>query len=135
MRIDFYNVTLDELRAIDNFRSEERKFTSFVIVPTGEIHDSNFGCFKIILIDDSSREIVGAIGGYCDIIHLNGIGGYGLNFDASLKSGKTSVIDWKIDILPVCNCVRIHCRYPLSYDEFIGSDFQVYAKIPERKRK
>lgn len=119
-------MTLDELLAVpySKTRGEIGIFTGFIIVPTGELHDSGFGCMKFVLTHHN--EIVGAVGGWCDIVHLNGIGGYGLGWQTSLTDRKVPVIDWSIDLLPKSGCLRVFSTHRLTLDDFIGSDFIVY---------
>jgi hypothetical protein len=120
------SMTLDELLAVPYSKrlDEINTFTGFVIVPTGELHDSGFGCMKFVLTRHS--EIVGAVGGGCDVVHLNGIGGYGLDWQKSLEDGMVPKIDWSIDLLPKSGCLRVFSSHKLKLGDFIGSDFEVY---------
>lgn len=123
---DIKYMTLDELLAVpySKTRREIGVFNGFIIVPTGELHDSGFGCMKFVLTKHS--DIVGAVGGWCDVVHLNGIGGYGLDWQRSLKERRVPVIDWSIDLLPKSGCLRVFSTHRLALDDFIGSDFIVY---------
>jgi len=114
-------------------QSPTGEFNGFVIVPTDDMHDSGFRCMKYVLLNGNT--IVGCVGGYCDVIHLNGIGGYGKyegngsDWQAAVVSGKVDVVPWNIDCLP-CGLVRIFVNGPnrvLSLDSIICSDFSVYA--------
>lgn len=81
--------TLEELRAIENF-GENEEFSAFVIVPMEELHDSGYRCMKFILERDG--DIVGAVSGWSDVVHVNGIGGYGENFRQTIVSGMVPVV-------------------------------------------
>ena len=117
---------LSDLQAIE-VKRPDRPFNGFIIVPTGELHDSGWGCMKFVLTHYG--EIVGCVGGYSDVVHLNGIGGYGKDFLQGLASGMTAVVDWSIDLLPEAGCVRVFCSQELVLDEWaILSDFDVYTK-------
>lgn len=120
------DMTLDELLAVPYSKrlDEIDTFNGFVIVPTGELHDSGFGCMKFVLT--LHVDIVGAVGGWSDIVHLNGIGGYGRGLQKSLMDRKVPVIDWSIDLLPKSGCLRAFSSHKLVLDDFIGSDFSVY---------
>lgn len=121
------SMTLEELLAVpySKTRGEIGTFKGFIIVPTGELHDSGFGCMKFVLT--LHDDIVGAVGGWCDVVHLNGIGGYGLNWQRSLTSRNVPVIDWSIDLLPKSGCLRVFSGHKLVLrDGFICSDFEVY---------
>ena len=120
-------MTLDELLAVPNSKriDEIRLFTGFIIVPTGELHDSGFGCMKFVLTHNN--EIVGAVGGWSDVVHLNGIGGYGIDFQKNLIDRKAPVIDWAIDLLPKSGCLRVFSSHKLILrNGYICSDFEVY---------
>lgn len=123
---DIKYMTLDELLAVpySKTRREIGAFNGFIIVPTGELHDSGFGCMKFVLTKHS--DIVGAVGGWCDVVHLNGIGGYGLDWQRSLKERRVLVVDWSMDLLPKSGCLRVFSTHRLALDDFIGSDFSVY---------
>ena len=124
---DIKDMTFDELLAVPYSKrlDEIGTFKGFVIVPTGELHDSGFGCMKFILT--LHDIIVGAVGGGCDVVNLNGIGGYGLNWQKSFTDRKVPVIDWSIDLLPKSGCLRVFSSHKLMLrNGFIGSDFEVY---------
>ena len=100
-------------------------FNGFVIVPTGKKHDSGYGCMRFIL--ECHGKIVGAVGGWADVVHLNGIGGYGLNWERTLSTGTIEVTDWNIDLLPTSKCLRVFSSRELKIEDIICSDFEVFA--------
>ena len=120
------DMTLEDLLAVpyNKHRDEIGLFTGFIIVPTGELHDSGFGCMKFVLTHHN--EVVGAVGGWCDVVHLNGIGGYGRDWLQAIASRMVPVIDWSMDLLPKSGCLRVFSDHRLALDDFIGSDFNVY---------
>lgn len=122
------SLSIEELLAVEEHIPEE-PFSGFIIVPTGETHDSGYGCMKFVLTKHD--EIVGSVGGGVDVVHLNGIGGYGRDWKQSLVTGLVPKVDWSIDVLNTSKCVRVFSSCDLSIDEFICSDFEVFAK--ERK--
>ena len=122
MKKDIMKMTKKELIEIENFKPEG-EFDSVVIVPIKENHDSGFSCMKFILLRD--MEIIGAVSGWSDVIHLNGIGGYGKNLE-NIDDPKN--YSWSIDCLPKSKCVRFFCNKYMETDKFIGSDFIVYTK-------
>lgn len=120
------------------YKKPEKQFNGFVIVPMGYNHDSGFGCMKFILV--KGFEIVGVIGGGADVVHLNGIGGYGeygTRFDEALATHMSPRVGWSMDFLPESNCVRVLCDHWLSLDPLCCSDFIVYVgdEIYKRERK
>ena len=76
-------------------------------------------------------EIVGCVGGGSDVIHLNGIGGYGKydndDYIEARKNNTVKRIDWRIDCLPN-GLLRLFCSHKLDIDELILSDFNLYVK-------
>ena len=89
-------MTLQDFRDIEICRPT-KKFNAFTIVPTEEIHDSGYRCMKFVL--DYHGEIVGCVGGWSDVVDLNGIGGYGNDWNTTLMTGKTDIYDWVMDCL------------------------------------
>lgn len=120
-------MTKKELQAIENSRPTE-PFSGFIIVPTGEKHDSGYGCMKFVLT--RGENVVGCVGGYSDVVHLNGIGGYGMDWRSALSTGVVPITDWNIDLLPKSKCVRVFSNrgMTLPKDAWVGSDFEVFGK-------
>lgn len=126
MSKDFTKMTLTELRNIENFMPT-KPFKDIILVPMPEVHESGFRCMKFILVNKG--EIIGAVSGWSDVIHLNGIGGYGKSIKEVVKSGKVDRIGWRIDCLTKSKCMRLFTDVELELDDgFVGSDFIVYKK-------
>lgn len=122
--------TLEELRAIENF-GEQEEFSAFAIVPMEELHDSGYRAMKFILERDG--EIVGAASGWSDVVHVNGIGGYGAygdDFMSALKSQMVPRVGMSMDCLPKSGCVRFFCDRGriMKAEDIIGSDFIFYFR-------
>lgn len=125
--IDIMTASQDDLRSLDN-KLPEGVFNSVVIVPTGELHDSGYMCMKFILCD-RQKNIVGVLGGCSDVIHLDGIGGYGQydkDYSERVKSRQTHIIAWCIDCIP-CGFVRLFCDHNLIIESPL-SDCILYVK-------
>lgn len=120
------NATREEFENLDYF-NPTIDFTSVVIIPTKDLHDSGYRCMKYALINKG--EVVGCIGGACDVIHLNGIGGYGKygTYNYASNSNITKRIAWCIDCLPN-GLIRLFCDHKLDTDNIICSDFSLYIK-------
>ena len=133
MAIDVMDCTFQDLLDMECYAPTER-YNGFVIVTTGERHDSGFGCMKYILLH--GFKIVGVVGGWSDVVHLNGIGGYGDDeaFDIALKTQKTDRVGWSIDVMPNSGCVRLFCDHWLEVETPICSDFIIYVKELIRNR-
>ena len=125
----YNDYTLGELRSLDYFLDVGEVFDSVIIVPMDYLHDSGYRCMKFILCNDHKGEIVGVVGGGSDVIHLDGIGGYGLDFDRGLNTGMCPCVGWKLDCL-ACGCLRLfpssNLRMTLR-DGIICSSFEVYS--------
>ena len=128
--LDEYSLT--EFREMENFAPQKR-FTDVIIVPMDDIHDSGFRCMKYILV--KRGEIVGVVGGGCDVAHINGIGGYGpygKDFEEALKTQRSKRVAWSIDCLPKSRCIRLFADHDCITDDFIGSDFSFYPINPAK---
>ena len=123
------NSTREEFEKLDYFEPTG-DFNGIVIIPTNEMHESGYMCMKFALMDH--WEVVGCVGGGSDVIHLNGIGGYGKyeNYKEALKTGLVKRVDWSIDCLPN-GLIRLFCSSKLELDEIICSDFNLYVKESE----
>lgn len=111
--------------------AENVKFNEVIVCNTGEKHDSGFYCMKFILV--YGDEIVGCVGGFCDIINLNGIGGYGdyEHYSSARRTGFCPVIDWNIDICDF-GVFRIFSQKKyLKLDGIITSQFSIYDSRKE----
>lgn len=121
------NATREEFEKLDYFEPTD-EFNGVVIIPTDEMHDSGFKCMKFALMNHS--EVVGCVGGGSDIIHLNGIGGYGqygIEYETAVRTNMVKRINWDIDCLPN-GLLRLFCSGKLKIDDFICSDFNLYVK-------
>ena len=122
------NSTREEFEKLEYKRPTE-SFNGFVIIPTGEMHDSGFECMKFALTNHN--EVVGCVGGGSDVINLNGIGGYGEyddEYDTRVSTQKGNIIDWSIDCLP-CGLLRVFTsKYELKLSQYVLSNFEVFVK-------
>lgn len=105
---------------------ENEKFNGFVIIPTGELHESGYMRMKFALT--LNGVVVGCVGGGCDVVNLNGIGGFGLNFDRGLHTRIIPIVDWSIECLPN-GLLRVFASKALTIrDKYICSTFEIFAK-------
>ena len=99
---------------------------SILIIPTGELHESGFGIMHMFGIVDN--DIKYFIDRGTDVIHLDGISGYGIyptDWKENLELQKSPNSRWHIDCLP-CGLLRIYCNGRIK----IGggfSDFEIYG--------
>ena len=123
--------TLSELREMEYMPIKEKTFSSVIIVPMTEVHDSGYRCMKYILLrwDGDCHEVVGVIGGGSDMIHINGIGGYGKDWERGIATGTVERVDWSMDCLCESKCVRLFASSrDLETRDWCGSDFEVFAR-------
>lgn len=123
---DVFECTKKELLEMETFFQKEN-FNGIVIVPTGKKHDSGFMCMKFILLN--RNKVVGVVSGWSDVVHVNGICGFGKNMKY-MDCGMEPVAGWSIDCLPKSGCVRLFSRileYECEDSEFVGSGFVFYA--------
>lgn len=125
--MDIKDYTLDELRAMEEFGADAT-FNAIVIVPTGDLHDSGYGNMKFILM--SNGEIVGVVGGYSDVVHINGIGGYGLNYKETMVTNMVRRVGWSIDCLPTSGCLRLFADRGVKCKcaDYVLSDFEFFVE-------
>lgn len=127
---EYNNVSLlakKDLAEMANYTPEE-KFNGVVIVPLNKRHSSGFRAMKYILVN--GERIVGVLGGESDILHINGIGGYGLDFDNSIKTGMVKRVGYSIDCLYRNGCIRLFSDHWLTLGNGYcnTSDFMIYAE-------
>lgn len=116
-------------------------FHSFVIIPVEyegkiDLHDSGWGCMEFVLVNDN-MEPIGKVGGGCDVVNLDGIGGYGYKWherpDHMLRL--IPVHGWAVDCLP-CGYLHMWTKRNLFLsDRFVGSIFEPYSEDDPRPRK
>lgn len=93
------------------------------------LHDSGYRCMDFVAVKDG--EPLCRLSGCSDVVHIDGIGGYGYRW--SRKPGVPRKIDihgWSIDCLPASGLLRI---WPDSNRIICGSglsSFEIYA-IPK----
>lgn len=122
MMKDIKKMTKKELMELENF-IPKKNFTGIVIVPMNYKHDSGFQCMKYILLNH--WDIVGVVGGGSDVMHINGIGGYGKEPNYITRMVKAH--DLRIDCLPKSKCLRLFSDDEMElWDLFCGSDFSFY---------
>lgn len=122
--------SLDEFRNLKAGYDPAIKFNGFIIIPTDERHDSGYRIMKLALTYHG--VVVGCIEGCCDVIHLNGIGGYGAyddGYDKRVRERKGPIIDWSIDCAPN-GLVRVFCSKCLTFPDLAlcCSDLQIIVK-------
>ena len=96
-------------------------FHSLVIIPMDYLHDSGYRCMDFVAVDIDNEPIC-RLSGCSDVIHFDGIGGYG-KFTARIAMSRP-IEGWSIDCLP-CGLLRIFCKGWIEADHAV-SDFSIY---------
>lgn len=104
------------------------RFDSLIIVPQEYKHDSGYMCMDFIAVKDN--EPICWLAGGSDVIHIDGIGGYG-RYDDEIP---VTIVPkgWKIDCLP-CGYLRLFANYHYLTCGDALSDFEIWAIRKEHK--
>lgn len=119
-KIDFNS--LPHISGIDGTNEE---FDSLIIIPSRHKHDSGYLCMSVV--GCKGNKAVCIMGGGSDVIHFDGIGGYG-DWYKSLSSKIPKKIPpkaWSIDCIP-CGYLRIFARHKITIGSMFSS-FEIYA--------
>lgn len=101
------------------------KFNSLIIIPNECVHDSGFQCMEFVALDKDNNPIC-KLGGGADVIHLDGIGGYGDRESVAWPRYLIESKAWSIDCLP-CGYLRLFSRQSLTCGHDLSS-FEIYAE-------
>jgi hypothetical protein len=91
-------------------------------------HDSNFRCMDFVAVVDG--EAVCRLAGGSDVLHIEGIGGYGYKW--SRLGGVPKLIHvagWQFDCLPKSGLLRLWPNDKIIYTEALSS-FEIYSMPP-----
>jgi hypothetical protein len=105
------------------------EFNSMVILPKRKKHDSGYRCMDFVAVKNDNTTLC-RLSGCSDVIHIDGIGGYGDNWLNKYTTVPKLIppSGWSIDCLPKSGLLRI---WPSSNKMICGlplSSFEVYAK-------
>ena len=98
------------------------EFDSLVILPTRRLHDSGYRCMDFIAV--IKQEPIYRLSGCSDVIHINGIGGYGKW--ANRVPDLIPPIAWSIDCLRVSGLLQIFCGKKMIAGPALSS-FDLFA--------
>ena len=110
---------------INDWNKDIGDFTSLVIIPTNKIHDSGFMCMDFVAV--KGEDPICRLSGCSDVIHINGVGGFGLNL-AALQNIPHSLppVGWSIDCLKKSKLLRLFCEKPIRAGNALSS-FEVFS--------
>jgi hypothetical protein len=113
-------------------------FDSLVILPSKRKHDSGYRCMDFVAV--VGNKAVCRLSGCSDVIHLDGIGGWGKNRIKDkqffVKGGMVQGKGWQMDCLPKSGLLRVFCcQYNKLTAGMALSSFEVWAEDRAYKGK
>lgn len=129
-------MTREEFKALPRRKWDEESIcSSLVILPTDRMHDSGYWCMEFVAVDEKGEPMYLVSGG-SDVVHLDGIGGYGDRWLEKYGTAPSSITPsgWSIDCLPGSGLLRI---WPSSNRIRLGpalSSFEIFA-VPKEEDK
>lgn len=128
MEKDLNDWSKAEFEALEysNHHEDIGEFDSLVILPTKDIHDSDYRCMAFIAC--KGNKPIAKIGGGSDVIHINGIGGYGKDWLYKQPGVPKSIepIGWSIDCLKKSKLLRLFTHQNLVAGKAYSS-FEIYS--------
>lgn len=124
---DLNDYTKEEFAALPilGWKENVNGFNSLVIIPTDQIHDSGFKCMEFVACRFNTP--ICRISGCSDVMHINGIGGFGLGgiryWD---KIPHNKPIDWSIDCLRTSGYLRLFTSGYLQTGTALSS-FEIFS--------
>lgn len=107
------------------------EFDSLIILPMRQRHDSGYRCMDFVAVKDN--EPFCRLSGCSDVIHIDGIGGYGHNW-LDTYSGVPHLVPpsgWNIDCLPVSGLLRMWSRGKMTRRSEGGHRMTDYRALHE----
>lgn len=130
-------MTLADFRALSPFNMQDaHKVTGVVLLPAGddeEPHDSGYRVMDFVPCDRNTP--LGRIGAYSDVLHIDGIGGFGFNWLQKYGTVPRAVPPhgWSIDCLHGSGLLRLFpstdmCAGILLDPMALSSSFEIYGR-------
>lgn len=132
------NMTKKEFLALPHRKWDEGvEFRSLVIIPgsgqKNKLHDSGYRCMDFVAVNEKGEPFC-LLSGCSDVIHIDGIGGYGKDWLEKCGGMPRTIpiSGWSIDCLAKSGLLRI---WPMSSKMTCGgalSSFEIFALKGER---
>lgn len=134
---DATDMTRKEIENVPQLDWDETvECSSIIIIPgnINDIHDSGYRCMGFVLCNEKAHPF-GKISGGSDVVHLDGIGGFGEDWleKYTRVPRLTPPTGWSIDCLKVSGLIRL---FPLGKTIRVGaalSSFEIWAIEKEEK--
>jgi hypothetical protein len=99
---------------------------SIVILPTRHKHESGFRCMDFVAVKEN--EPICRLSGCSDVIHIDGIGGYGYQWYERTGAVPKAIqpAGWSIDCLPKSGLLRLWSRNGVICGAPLSS-FEIFA--------
>jgi len=137
MNKDITDMTRKEFDALPqrDWNEDIKEFDSLVVLPgrSRDLHDSGYRCMDFVAVRDNKP--ICRLSGCSDVIHIEGIGGYGKNW-VQRYNGVPRLIPptaWNVDCLPKSGLLHF---FPGSRRMTCGnalSSFEIYA-LPYKEK-
>jgi hypothetical protein len=98
-------------------------FDALVLMPSRRLHDSGYRCFDVIGV--RAGKAVCRLAGASDVLHVDGIGGYGDYLLGQLPSS-VPPRGWCIDWLPVSGLASVWLKGKIKVGPSLSS-FEIFA--------
>jgi len=109
---------------------ETKPFRSMVILPgrIKDMHDSGYRCMDFVAVGKDDEPIC-RLSGCSDVIHIDGIGGYGKDWYKKYGTVPKGMKPrgWNIDCLPKSGLLRIFCANGMTAGLALSS-FEIYSE-------
>ena len=105
------------------------EFDTLVILPSRKRHESGYRYMDFVAV---TKDKMIRLSGCSDVLHIDGIGGYGKNWFDRFGAVPNSIEPkgWSIDCLPKSGLLQIFCYDKITADHALSS-FSIYS---ERKK-
>ena len=113
------------------------EFTSIVIIPGNgrkeDLHDSGYRCMDFAAVREG--EAICRLSGCSDVVHVDGIGGYGDNWVKKYERIPDTIppSGWSIDCLPKSGLLQMWPSSGRMYTGLALSSFEIFA-LPRKEK-
>lgn len=133
MHKDANKWTKEDFKKLKRFEwTEKSKCLAIVVIPEHDVHDSGYRNMSFALFDDKGNPL-GRVGGGSDVIHIEGIGGFGYKWLDKVEKKGISLMDlkpplggWSIDCLAKSGYIRLFCKKPIIIGPALSS-FEIFS--------
>jgi hypothetical protein len=134
MTKNIFDMTRKEFEAVPDreFWGNEISCHSLVLIPLKEKHESGFRYITIVAVGKDNLPIC-KVTTYSDVIHLEGIGGYGHQWitEGGIPD-KVTPKQWDIDCLPVSGLFRLFSRGGIIAGNAVSS-FECWCDMEKKE--